>query len=142
MKKLLIIVAALLGAMSLLACEVSTANLTNVRICNNAVDNGGDCSEDMTAFKTTDPVIYLSANLENAPDGTVVTATWNYVKGEYSNEKQEIDKVSATATDGGNLPFHASLTGPTDGWPKGDYEVIVSLSSDNSTPITKPFSIK
>jgi len=142
MKKVLVIIAALLGAFLLLACEVSTANLTNVRICNNAVDNGGDCSEDMATFKTTDPVIYLSADLENAPSGTVVTATWNYVKGEFSNEKLEMDKVSATAADGGNLPFHASLTGPADGWPKGDYEVIVSLSSDNSTPITKLYSIK
>lgn len=142
MKKLFVIAAALLGAMSLLACEVSTADLTNVKICNNATDSSGDCAEDITLFKTTDPVIYLSANLDNAPDGTTVTATWNYLKGDLGNEKQEIDTVTATSKDSGTLPFHASLSAPTNGWPKGDYEVVLSLSSDNSTPITKQFSIK
>lgn len=142
MKKLFAVTAVLMGAMLLLACEVSTANLSDVKICGDADSTSGDCTADATMFKTTDPVIYLSATLENAPDGTTVTATWNYLKGELGNEKQEIDSVSATATDSGKMPFHASLSAPTNGWPKGDYEVVLKLSSDNNTPITKQFSIK
>ena len=141
MKKILIIVFALLAAAILQACEYSTAGLSDVRLCSDA-DSSGACSSDSSTFKTTDKEIFLSAQLNNAPSGTKITATWTYLRGELGNEPQEIDSVTAEAGDSGSLPFYSSLTTPANGWPTGDYEVTLKLSSENSEQITKPFSIK
>ncbi|MHB0867793.1 MAG: hypothetical protein ACYC6B_09695 [Thermoleophilia bacterium] len=141
MKKLSIIVFSLLVAATLQACSYSTAQLSDVKLCN-STDGAGNCVNDSMAFKTTDAEIFLSAQLENAPSGTKVTAAWRYLKGELGNEPKDIDSVTAEAGDGGNLPYYSSLTAPTAGWPTGDYEVTLTLSSDNSTPVSKQFSIK
>lgn len=140
MKKFLVGALIIFAASFLVACEVSTASLSDARLCSDA-DSDGNCNADSSTFKTTDKEIFLSAQLENAPSDTTVTATWTYLRGDLGNQ-QQIDSVNATAKDGGSMPFYSSLTAPASGWPKGDYQVTLTLSSDNSTPITKPFSIK
>ena len=57
-------------------------------------------------------------------------------------QPQDIDTVTAEAKDSGTMPFYSSLGVPTKGWPAGYYKVTLTLSSENSTPVEKPFSIK
>lgn len=141
MKNFAAIIFALLAAATLQACSYSTAQLSDIKLCN-STDGTGNCAADTATFKTTDAEIFLSAQLQNAPSGTKVTAVWRYLKGELGNDPKDIDSVTAEAGDGGNLPYYSSLTAPAAGWPQGDYEVTLTLSSDNSTPVSKPFSVK
>jgi len=131
----------MLAAITFQAYNVSTAGLSDVKLCVEA-DSNSICSSDSSTFETITPEIFLSSNLNNAPSGTKVTATWRYIKGELGNEPQDIDSVTAEAKEGGSQPFTSSLSSPTAGWPKGDYEVTLTLSSDNSTPVVKKFSIQ
>ncbi|MFA6002203.1 MAG: hypothetical protein WC828_08885 [Thermoleophilia bacterium] len=141
MKKIIALAGAMLVMITLQACSVSTAGISDVKICSDA-DSKGICSSDNSTFKTTTAEIFLSANLNNAPSGTKVTSSWRYIKGELGNDPQDIDSVTAEAKEGGSQPYTSSMTSPTAGWPKGDYEVTLTLSSDNSTPVVKKFSIQ
>lgn len=141
MKKIIALAGAILVTITLQACNVSTASLSDTKLCVDA-DNAGVCSSDSSTFETTTPEIFLSANLNNAPSGTKVTGTWRYIKGELGNDPQDIDSVTAEAKEGGSQPYTSAITSPTAGWPKGDYEVTITLSSDNSTPVVKKFSIQ
>jgi len=141
LKKIIAVAAAMLAAIFLQACSVSTAGISDVKLCVDA-DSKGICSSDSSTFETTTPEIFLSANLNNAPSGTKVTSSWKYIKGELGNDPQDIDSVTAEAKEGGSQPYTSSMTSPTAGWPKGDYEVTITLSSDNSTPVVKKFSIQ
>jgi hypothetical protein len=139
-KKLLLIIIGLMVALTLQACNYSTADISDVKLCTD-VEGKGVCTTDSSTFKTSDTVIYLSASLDNAPEGTTITATWRYLRGEAGDE-QDIDSVSTDATDSGSAPYYTSLTGPAKGWPTGDYEVVLTLSSENFEPIHKQFSVK
>lgn len=140
MKRILILMLAGLAAMTLTACEVSTAKLTDVKICDNASSDGA-CSQDMTTFAPNTQEIFLSAQLENAPSDTRVTATWRYLRGE-AGEAQVIDEVSVTTEEGGTMPYYSSMPVSSGEWPEGDYEIVLDLGTDNSEPIQKQFTVK
>lgn len=141
MKKLLMMVLVTLAAVTLGACQASSASLTDVRLCDNA-DSEGNCSSDMSKLQTDAEVIYLSAQLENAPSGTTVTATWKYLGGEEGIAPQDIDTVSSTTDESGSMPYYSSLQAGSGGWPVGEYEVVLSLGTENSQPVSKKFTIK
>lgn len=128
---LLLVCLALAGA----ACNVSTANLSQVRSCTELKD--GKCEKDMATIPAKTPVIYVSTNLNNAPDGTELTFKWRYLEG----DGVDITSVKLETKDGENTA-QSSLTQPDAGWPAGKYEVILELGTDNSTPVHKRFEVK
>lgn len=140
MKRILILMLAGLAAVTLTACEVSTAKLTDVRMCDKATSEGA-CETDMSTFKPDTKEIFLSAQLENAPSDTRVTATWIYRGGE-AGEREEIDTVSVTTTESGTMPYYSSMPISSGEWPRGDYEVMLTLETDNSEPVQKQFTVK
>lgn len=124
-------------AIGLSACSfsVSTANLSNVKT--GLEVKGSEVVKEVKVFSPDAPEIFVSANVNNAPDGTKLTFIWRYLEG----KGQDIDSVSLVTESGQNVA-KSSLSKPTQGWPPGDYEVVLKLSTDNSTPVRKKFQVR
>ncbi|RJQ44529.1 MAG: hypothetical protein C4534_06340 [Gaiellales bacterium] len=138
MKKILVLSLLAVFALALTAgCEVSTANLQDVKVCDDPNDEN-QCESDKSTFDADTEEIFVSGSLENAPDDTKLDITWNYL-GEEGDEKEEIDTVSLT---GGSATFHSNLAAPSGGWLAGEYEIVLDLGTDNSEPVIKNFTIK
>ncbi|MHB9111747.1 MAG: hypothetical protein ACYC4D_03845 [Thermoleophilia bacterium] len=138
----LTVAASLMAATLLMAasgCNVSTANLSNVNVCDK-LDNE-QCPSDMSSLDQETPAFYVSADLNNAPSGTKIKIDWRYLSGEIGNEPQDIDSVSLTSEEDSNN-IQSSLERATDVWPKGEYEVVLTIQTDNAEPIHKKFSVK
>ncbi len=111
------------------ACNVSTANLSDVKLCSEKTDGG--CSSDASAFPVSTAALYCSAVLKNAPSGTKVTFEWKH-------DGKELGHADVESTGGvvyGNMNINGVLE-------PGNYSVTVKLNSDNSTPITKQFTLE
>lgn len=118
-------------------CSVSTARLTDAKVCTSLV--GNLCDQNKTIIDPASPVIYASCVLKNAPQNTQVKFTWLY----YGDTKFEIDNVILSSGDNvGNIEMNSSLSKPNNGWPKGVYEVEIRIVNTTSEPIVKQFNIK
>jgi hypothetical protein len=114
----------------------TTAHIDNVKMC---TDLSGDlCDSDKPVFSQNDPVIYVSCELGNAPEGTEIQFAWYYTTG----KRLEIDVVSLTLDNSGSYPVHCSLSAPYDGWTEGYYEVVISVVGFEDKTVTKAFEIK
>jgi hypothetical protein len=111
------------------SCSVSTASISDVKVCTSL--NGSECGSDASSFHSDAPVIYCSANLKNAPADTKVTFEWKH-DGE-SFGKADVSSGSGTVQ---------SSYRPPSTFPPGKYSVTVKLAVDNSTPVTKEFTIE
>jgi len=121
----------LLGAVCYIlpSCNVSTANLSDIKLCS-SVNSSGECDGDNSTFSGTVPVIYCSAQLKNAPSGTKVTFEWK--QGSESMGKADVETSSGVV----NSTFK-----PTSAMEPGTYSVTVKINTDNSKPVTKEFTI-
>jgi len=117
-------------------CSVSTAKVSDVKVCTSL--NGNLCDQDNTVLPTSAPTIYASCLLKYSVADTKVKFTWLY----YGETKIEIDNVVLNTGDkAGNIEMHSSLSQPTNGWPKGIYEVVIEVQTDNAKPVVKQFNI-
>lgn len=125
-----------LSTLLLQSCDfnISTANITNVKVCTSIEDN--KCDSDNSSISINTPVIYATADLENLTEGLVATIIWQF---DNSGTWYEIDKVELKINNMNQIK--SSLSAPTNGWPLGNYQVIFLLNTDNSKPITKSFTI-
>lgn len=118
------------------SCEVSTAKVTDVKICTSL--SGNLCDQDNPVLSITSPTIYASCLLKYSVADTKVKFTWIY----YGETKIVIDTVIFNTGDTlGNVEMHSSLSQPTNGWPKGIYEVVIEVQTDNAKPVVKQFNI-
>ena len=123
------------------ACSfnVSTASVSNVLMCDTPVEEV--CPADVTEFTVASPMLYLSCDLNYAPEDTKIKFSWFKADG----ERFLIDTVSLRAGDigsGSTFSVHSNLSRPNNGWPLGNYEVEISLNTDNFKPIVKAFVVK
>src|SRR5688572_19758307 len=127
-----ILMLAVLGAFMYIlpACNVSTAGLSDVKLCNEK-NSSGVCDADASSFAASSQVIYCSAVLKNAPSGTKVTFEWKH-------EGQSIGKADVE-TSSGTVNSNFTTNGAVE---PGKYSVTVSLNTDNSKPVTKDFTIE
>jgi len=100
--------------------------------------------KDMLPINTTDEFspetakICLSVKLSNAPPDTEVKAEWIYVRGEMKDsENYLIDTVSVQGEN--NAYVGLTLSRPDNGWPEGEYEVILSI--DGKQKLSVPFQV-
>jgi hypothetical protein len=112
------------------ACNVSTANLSDVKLCTEK-NSSGVCDSDASTFPASTPVIYCSANLKNAPSGTKVTFEWKH-------SGQSMGKADVE-TSSGTVSSNFTTNGAVE---PGSYSVTVKINTDNATPITKEFTIE
>jgi len=111
------------------SCNVSTANLSDVKLCV-SVNSSGECDGDNSTFSGTTPVIYCSAQMKNAPSGTKVMFEWKH--GSESLGKADVETSSGIV----NSTFK-----PTAALEPGKYSVTVKIETDNAKPVTKEFTI-
>ncbi len=118
-------------------CEFSTAKVTDAKICTSM--NGNICDSDNSVITSNPAEIYASCKLKNAPESTDIQFTWYY----YGQTKFEIDNVTLNSgTNGSDLDVHSSLSRPNNGWPAGDYEVVIQVMVEGKDPLVKTFEIR
>lgn len=97
------------------------------------------CIDDYPVFFTDTPRIYVSATLANASEGTEVSFGWYSV----DDERYLIDEVTVTTEGSGTTwPMFSSLSKPYDGWPPGEYEVVISIVGHDEKTITRGFTVE
>ena len=129
-----------LAIMLITSCEfeVTTAHIENITIC--TVLDGDICESNNPIISPSDPNIYISCKLENAPQNTLVTFIWRYNDGENSIV---IDKITLNSSDiGVNVDLSSRLSRPYNGWPIGKYEIEISVDDKNNAPIIKYFEVR
>lgn len=113
----------------LMSCNVSTANLSDVKVCTSL--NGSECGSDVSSFMADVQAIYCSASLNNAPSGTKVVFEW----------KHEGESIGKAELEGSTGVVNSSFK-PTAELPAGKYSVTVKINTDNAQPITKEFRVE
>ncbi|MGK0411826.1 MAG: hypothetical protein ACJA1B_000008 [Polaribacter sp.] len=137
MKKAIHIFVTLSLVLFFTACNFSTANIDDVKMCTNITDN--QCPSDNPVFSTTSPLIYVSCHLNNAPENTDVKMEWIYL----GEQRLVIDAVlQNSGSNIGNLNIQSNLSKPTNGWPIGDYEIVLTIVGTDKEPNVKTFSIQ
>jgi len=139
---IILVMALLLAAVSLIGCggEVSftTASLSEATMTT-GVDADFRPLNVTNTFATDTPVIYCSVKLSNAPDDTEIKADWIYITGgAVGLTDYLIDSVILTA--GGTQYLSESLTSPDEGWPSGDYKIVMYINGKEE--LTVPFSVQ
>ncbi|NMF60745.1 hypothetical protein [Pseudanabaena yagii] len=129
-----------LSAVVTAACSfnISTATLEDVKTCTEAPENQ-PCASDISQFQNNTPKIFVTSNIKYAPEGTKIKIDWKYLGGE-SVKATDIDSITLE-TKSDTKFVYSYLTAPTNGWPDGNYEIVLSINTDNSKPIRKQFSI-
>ena len=89
-------------------------------------------------FNYDTPRIYCTFQVIDAPIGTSVTAEWVYVKGASNVENYLID--SWTEFTEGNKNIAMFINRLPNGWPSGDYEVVLYINGEPQGSI--PFKVK
>ena len=121
-QKISIGLAGMVWLISILACgfSASTANISYARM---ARDYDGT---DPTTVFTPDETFFCVADLQNAPDGTVIKADWYAVEVEGEEPKTFIDSAEVTSGSS-SLHFELSNQGP---WPVGKFKVELFLNGE------------
>lgn len=122
LKQRTVVLIAVLATLTLTAaqCQFSTANVTQAYM---SEDPDGNTP---TTTYTQDAVFYAIVDLANAPDDTVVKASWYAVNAQDTDPNFFIDEASITSNDGRltfNLQNQAGRL-----WPTGSYRVDIYLN--------------
>ena len=131
MKKLFPVLLAVLALVaSSLACSLTEMSLENARM---AFDQDG---VNVTSTYSSTDVFYAVADLNNAPQGTVLEAKWIAVNVEgydanFEFQTQPLDITEETFT--GTIYFQLSND---NGWPTGDYKVDLYLNGELKQSVT------
>ena len=134
----LIIVPGLL-VIPLIACQASitTANLRDATIAT-ALDEQMRPLDNTTVFSSDTPAIYCSVQIKNSPFETQVVSEWIYVSGEAEVTDYVIDTNAITVEGDRYIGF--SLSSPDEGWPRGDYKLVLYI--DGRENLSVPFSVQ
>ncbi len=111
-------------ALIITSCSFSftTANFKNIQVASQ-VDDDNKPTALKSVFAPTDPMVYVTGSINNAPDGTVIKAEWIYLG---TTPQTDIDSVTLDIESATTL-FQFSLSKPDAGWPAGKYEVKLSI---------------
>jgi len=137
---LLTAVAAILFYSCNVSTNVSTANLSGVKMCD-ALTND-ECKADNPVFSPATAKINVSVSLNNAPEDTKVTFSWHYMDSARTKIGEVVTDVSNVQTTGSSYVLHSTVEAPEGGWPTGDYEVEMKINTDNAKPLVKKFSVQ
>ncbi len=112
-------------------CSVSTASLSDVRLCA-GVNSSSECDADKSTFPEDVSVIYCSAKVKNAPSNTKVTFTWKY-------ESESLGSADVETSSG---IVYSTYKSPGRTLKPGKYSVTAKINTDNSDPVTKNFTVE
>jgi hypothetical protein len=103
-----------------------------------SVDSNAKPVNPTNKFYVDSPAIYCSCKVSNAPEQTDVTSVWVYVRGEADLENYEIDSYGMTVEGTTYLYFY--MNRPTNGWPTGEYKLVLYLDGKEQTSL--PFTVQ
>jgi len=132
----------ILAAIPLMGCEgevsFTTASLSEATMTT-AVDENMQPLDTTDVFAPDTQEIFCSVKLSNAPPDTEIKAEWVYIQGEVEDlTNYLIDEWSTTADD--TRYISVSIIRPYDGWPKGDYKVVLYV--DGKEELSVPFYVR
>jgi len=139
MKKIILSVFAVALLFWLSGCEFSatTAHVDDVKMCTSI--NNNQCASDNPNFSTNTAEIFISCHLKNAPENTKVQFAWFY----NGQKKIAIDAVTMSSGNRtGTLNLQSSLSRPNNGWPRGQYEVVITILDSSKDPVIKKFTVQ
>jgi hypothetical protein len=117
---------------------LSTASLSEATMAENV-------NEDLSPLNATDvfnidaPEIHCSVKLSNAPMDTEVQGEWIYIEGEGEDVENYLIDSTILITEGTRyLDFSLSI--PDNGWPVGEYELVLSINGKEKMRV--PFFVK
>lgn len=117
--------------------DLDSSHIEDIKICEQLQDS--QCNNDKAVFDVNSPQIVVSCKLANAPIDTEVEFAWYYI----NNGKTKIDAVVVNSGEEiGTLNLNSSLNRPNNGWPIGDYEVIITILNTEKEPTVKSFWVK
>lgn len=117
--------------------NVNTAHIDAVKMCDRLNDNR--CTADNPTFSSNTPYVFISCQLKNAPKNTDVLFEWFY----YGQKKMRITSNKVSSGDKiGTLNLQSDLSMPNNGWPVGEYEVVVTILGTDKEPVVKKFTVQ
>lgn len=127
-----------LASFILFGCENQLVSISDVKTCLQESVVKNLCGIEKTVFRKDAPEIFVTAKMQNASEGAEITFVWTYM-----SENLEIDRVSAVSKNNGSVKIYSSLPKPEfeEGWPIGDYEIIISISDNSFEPVIKTFRV-
>ena len=117
---------------------LSTASLSEATMTETVDDNLRPLNS-TDVFNVDAPEVHCSVKLSNAPVDTEVKGEWIYIEGEEEGLENYLIDSTIIITEGTRyLDFSLSI--PDNGWPVGNYELILSINGKEK--IRVPFLIK
>jgi hypothetical protein len=140
--RLTIIAVIALLSLPLIGCSensiYTSESLGNVAL-SSEVDEQLQPVNSQTVFDKDTQIIYCSFTPSKAPIGANIMAQWIYVQGEINGvNNYVIDQWTEPKKNQGRMAM--LIRRPTNGWPKGDYRVVLFVNDREELRI--PFSIK
>ena len=117
---------------------LSTASLSEATMTENVDENMLPVNS-TDVFNIDAPEIHCSVKLSNAPVDTEVKGEWIYIEGEGDDAENYMIDSTIIITEGTRY-LHFSLSIPDNGWPVGNYELILSINGKEKVRV--PFFIK
>ncbi len=119
------------------ACTGEKTNISDLKLCKSIEKSG--CKFDSHSFDSSQPLIYCSFVIHNAKTTSDVKIAWHYQGDRRVLIKDTLFRIKANAP---KIQFQSSLNKPLNGWPRGIYEVEISLEEEKLVSVVKSFSIK
>ena len=112
--------------------SVTTANFQDLATASEVDSETQEPITETQVFAVDTPVIYVTGRVENAPEATVIKASWIYLDldPEYLIEEAELTLEEVSSA----IAF--SLSKPDNGWPAGEYKVELYIDNDLAETVT------
>lgn len=133
---LLVVCLVLMTILTGCSASVSTANYQDLQTASEIDQTTNKAVTATSTFTTTTPTIYVTGSINNAPEGTKIKAEWFYLE---NDPDVLINDVTLDLKEI-NTNFNFSLSKPTAGWPKGQYEVKLYIDDKYSKSVN--FEVK
>ncbi len=115
------------------------ASLSNATMCKSVDLETGEPIEPSDTFSTTTPLIFCAVKVSNVTPDTKISAEWLYLRQGANDETGLLIADWNTTTEGTHyIPL--SIMSPENGWPTGDYKIVLYLDGNEKTSV--PFKVQ
>ncbi len=101
--------------------------------------NDYDCPDDNPSFSLFNKEIFISCRINKTPPKTKIEFRWYFLGRKRVRIKTDI---VGTEQKKDTIYFQSSLKKPGNGWPVGEYEVIINILNLPNEPTIKKFTIQ
>jgi len=115
--------------------STSKASLSNATMCKSVDLETGEPIDPSDTFTPATQWIFCSIKISNAPADTEVSAEWLYLQQGAGGETGLLVADWNTTTEG-TYYIPLSIARPENGWPKGDYKVVLYLNEKEALNVS------